>query len=316
VAPVASFKPGLVIFDVRMPDGGGVARHRRVREGPARDPAGLIFTGDRSGMPQVGGMRQTSRGDSLEAVHRVGSGCAVGADRACKGARGRRPLKSHSSRSRGCPVCEVDDWHVIVGAFRWTRRSDCARRRRRLDSVHSVHKDGVMSTAYVSGRVPTRYERLVAKQARAARTSKSDLVARYVIEKSFETEFPGISFRDSVSGREAYLTGHRVAVWEVSRGAWGDQVHREDGESFRLDARACQASSGPTRRRSGKKSADRVKEESTQYRLPADENTSHRLIFACRRLVERFPIVHIAKWHGGSWLGDAYPVSDTSRPSW
>jgi hypothetical protein len=72
-----------------------------------------------------------------------------------------------------------------------------------------------MSTAYVSGRVPSRYERLVTKQARAARTSKSDLVARYVIEKSLKTEFPGISFRDSLSGREAYMTGHRVAVWEV-----------------------------------------------------------------------------------------------------
>ena len=45
--------------------------------------------------------------------------------------------------------------------------------------------------------------------------AKSDLVARYVIEKSLETESPGISFRDSLSGREAYLTGHRVAVWEV-----------------------------------------------------------------------------------------------------
>jgi len=40
-----------------------------------------------------------------------------------------------------------------------------------------------MSSAYISGRVPSRYERLVVKQARAARTSKSDLVARYVIEK-------------------------------------------------------------------------------------------------------------------------------------
>jgi hypothetical protein len=72
-----------------------------------------------------------------------------------------------------------------------------------------------MRTAYISGRVPARYERLVIKQARAARTSKSDLVARYVIEKSLETEYPGISFRDSLSGREAYMTGHRVAVWEV-----------------------------------------------------------------------------------------------------
>jgi hypothetical protein len=55
----------------------------------------------------------------------------------------------------------------------------------------------------------------VVKQARAARTSKSDLVARYVMEKSLESEYPGISFRDSLSGREAYLTGHRVGVWEV-----------------------------------------------------------------------------------------------------
>src|SRR5258708_3889441 len=73
-----------------------------------------------------------------------------------------------------------------------------------------------MSTAYVSGRVPPRYEKLIVKQAQAAKTSKSNLVARYVIEKSLETEFPGISFRDSLSGREAYLTGHRVAVWEVA----------------------------------------------------------------------------------------------------
>ena len=72
-----------------------------------------------------------------------------------------------------------------------------------------------MSTAYVSARVPPRYERLVVKQAQAARTSKSNLVARYVMEKSLETEFPGISFRDSISGREAYLTGYRVAVSEV-----------------------------------------------------------------------------------------------------
>ena len=91
------------------------------------------------------------------------------------------------------------------------------RRRRSLTFVHSVHKLEDMSSAYVSGRVPARYERLVAKQARAARTSKSDLVARYVIEKSLETEFPGISFRDSLSGREAYLTGHRVAIWKSSR---------------------------------------------------------------------------------------------------
>jgi hypothetical protein len=44
-----------------------------------------------------------------------------------------------------------------------------------------------MKTAYVSGRLPSPDERLVARRARRARTSESDLVARYVIEKSLET---------------------------------------------------------------------------------------------------------------------------------
>ena len=39
------------------------------------------------------------------------------------------------------------------------------------------------------------------------------------------------------------------------------------------------------------------------YRLLADENTSHRLISACRRLVPDFPMVHIANWEHGIWLG-------------
>jgi hypothetical protein len=38
-------------------------------------------------------------------------------------------------------------------------------------------------------------------------------------------------------------------------------------------------------------------------RLLADENTSHRLVSACQRLVPNFPIVHIAKWDNGAWLG-------------
>ena len=46
-----------------------------------------------------------------------------------------------------------------------------------------------------------------------------------------------------------------------------------------------------------------MKERPTQPRLLADENTSHRLVSACRRLVRAFPIVHIASWQSGSWLG-------------
>jgi hypothetical protein len=37
--------------------------------------------------------------------------------------------------------------------------------------------------------------------------------------------------------------------------------------------------------------------------LLADENTSHRFVSACLRLVEEFPIIHIAAWQDGSWLG-------------
>lgn len=39
------------------------------------------------------------------------------------------------------------------------------------------------------------------------------------------------------------------------------------------------------------------------FRLLADENTSHRLISACRRLIPGFPIIHLAKWENGVWLG-------------
>lgn len=38
-------------------------------------------------------------------------------------------------------------------------------------------------------------------------------------------------------------------------------------------------------------------------RLLADENTSHRLVSACRRFAAEFPIVHIARWEDGAWLG-------------
>lgn len=31
-----------------------------------------------------------------------------------------------------------------------------------------------------------------------------------------QEEYPGVGFRDSIGGREAYLIGHRVGVWEVA----------------------------------------------------------------------------------------------------
>jgi hypothetical protein len=43
----------------------------------------------------------------------------------------------------------------------------------------------------------------------------STLSSLYLREKALEEEYPGIGFRDSIGGREAYVLGHRVAVWEV-----------------------------------------------------------------------------------------------------
>ena len=37
-------------------------------------------------------------------------------------------------------------------------------------------------------------------------------------------------------------------------------------------------------------------------RLLADENTSHRLIAACRTLEPDFPLVHISEWEEGAYL--------------
>jgi hypothetical protein len=46
-----------------------------------------------------------------------------------------------------------------------------------------------------------------------------------------------------------------------------------------------------------------VTKRPAQPRLLADENTSHRFVSACTRERRDFPIVHIARWHDGSWLG-------------
>jgi len=40
-----------------------------------------------------------------------------------------------------------------------------------------------------------------------------------------------------------------------------------------------------------------------EFLLLADEDTSHRLISACQHLTPSFPIVHIATWQDGNWLG-------------
>lgn len=43
-------------------------------------------------------------------------------------------------------------------------------------------------------------------------------------------------------------------------------------------------------------------------RLLADENTSHRLVEACRKLEAGFPIIHIADWEKGAYLSVKDPA--------
>ena len=43
-------------------------------------------------------------------------------------------------------------------------------------------------------------------------------------------------------------------------------------------------------------------------RLLADENTSHRLVAACRQIDSSFPLVHISDWQDGAYLSVKDPA--------
>src|SRR5438105_1731665 len=72
-----------------------------------------------------------------------------------------------------------------------------------------------MGTVVQSCRLEKEAASMLARQARRRHLEVSTLTSLYLKEKALEEEFPGIGFRDSAGGREAYLLGHRVAVWEV-----------------------------------------------------------------------------------------------------
>ncbi len=56
-----------------------------------------------------------------------------------------------------------------------------------------------------------RIERLARRHSRSAGATASMLLR----EKLREEDFPFVEFRDSPIGRQVYVKGHRVAVWEV-----------------------------------------------------------------------------------------------------
>lgn len=72
-----------------------------------------------------------------------------------------------------------------------------------------------MPTVVQSCRIEEEHAALLSRQAKRRHLEVSTLSSRYLKEKALEEEFPGLGFRDSAGGREAYVLGHRVAVWEV-----------------------------------------------------------------------------------------------------
>ena len=72
-----------------------------------------------------------------------------------------------------------------------------------------------MATIVQSCRLEQEDAALLSRQAKRRHLEVSTLSSLYLREKALEEEFPGIGFRDAIGGREPYLLGHRVAVWEV-----------------------------------------------------------------------------------------------------
>jgi uncharacterized protein (DUF433 family) len=72
-----------------------------------------------------------------------------------------------------------------------------------------------MPTVVQSCRIEQEHAVLIARQAKRRHLEAATLASLYLKEKAIEEEYPGIGFRDAAAGREAFVLGHRVAVWEV-----------------------------------------------------------------------------------------------------
>lgn len=84
-----------------------------------------------------------------------------------------------------------------------------------LDIVYVVNELLTMATVVQSCRIEAGHATLLSRQAKRRHLEVSTLSSLYLKEKALEEEYPGVGFRDSVGGREAYILGHRIGVWEV-----------------------------------------------------------------------------------------------------
>jgi uncharacterized protein (DUF433 family) len=73
----------------------------------------------------------------------------------------------------------------------------------------------VKQTTVVSMRLPRNSSKRLEKMARHHGWTVSDTSARLVEEGLRRSEFAFIDFRDSPVGRQAYIEGSRLPVWQV-----------------------------------------------------------------------------------------------------
>ena len=68
----------------------------------------------------------------------------------------------------------------------------------------------------ISMRLPAESGKRLKRMARRHGWTASDASARLVEEGLRRSEFAYIDFRDSAVGRQAYMQGSRLAVWQVA----------------------------------------------------------------------------------------------------
>lgn len=71
------------------------------------------------------------------------------------------------------------------------------------------------STAVFSFRLPGNRAENLKRIARRVQRSAAEVAAQFVDEGIRQAEFTWIEFRDSALGRQAYVKGSRLAVWQV-----------------------------------------------------------------------------------------------------
>lgn len=71
------------------------------------------------------------------------------------------------------------------------------------------------TSAVFSFRLPSKRAEDLKRIARQMRRSAAEVAAHFVDEGLRQAEFDWVEFRDSALGRQAYIKGSRVAVWQV-----------------------------------------------------------------------------------------------------